>query len=483
MLAPGLTSLAQAAPVAEDALAWAAPAAATAAAGQTSATITWAAATGGAGGYTYSAASVVYDSQGASTTASVSTSGSGAGTTTVSGLVNGQVVVVARTVTDADGTVVPVQGVVAINAGAATITPGTAPASQSLAAGSTSATIGTWGAPSGGTGPYTYAVTELTNNGTTVGGSGLGPWTAAGLSDGQTYAYLLTITDSLSAKGYSVVTVSVAAGSGLGAWTVVDECDFTDANWTALSSTSTTASTTAWQHILYAADGTTPRAYVYNNSAEARTLSLSPSGQGLTLVNGTSTAQPTIGVWPAGWDTLRAGSRRDAWLIEIIFGGEEPSGTLGFGHDVNVSTSTSSAAGAPGTGGRVVNSGSNIAIEAASYISAFASKSIQTVTAGVTRAYTCGVQVTIADSRRHDIFTRVGATDYGDPQSGQRVRVQSTSTTMSNPGADVTTSAAWFGTSISARTKCWMLHNGSATSGSNVRLIKLRLLRKVNGSL
>lgn len=468
---------------ASPALAWAAPSAATVSAGTTSATVTWATPTGGTTPYSYGAASVVYDSQAASTTALLSTSGAGAGATTVSGLVNGQTVILSRTVTDSAGASITVQGVATVGATSATITPGTAPASQSLAAGSTSATIGTWGAPSGGTGPYTYAVTELTNNGTTVGGSGLGPWTAAGLSDGQTYAYLLTITDSLSAKGYSVVTVTVAAAASLGEWTVVDALDFTDANWTAFSTTSTTTSTSAWYATLYASDGTTPRAYVYNNSAEARTLSLSPSGQGLTLVNGTSTAQPTIGVWPAGWDTLRAGSRRDAWLIEIIFGGEEPSGTLGFGHDVNVSTSTSSAAGAPGTGGRIVNSGSNIAIEAASYISAFASKSIQTVTAGVTRAYTCGVQVTIADSRRHDIFTRVGATDYGDPQSGQRVRVQSTSTTMSNPGADVTTSAAWFGTSISARTKCWMLHNGSATSGSNVRLIKLRLLRKVNGSL
>ena len=465
------------------ALSWAVPSAAAVSAGTTSATVTWATPTGGTTPYSYGAASVVYDSQAASTTALLSTSGAGAGATTVSGLVNGQTVILSRTVTDSAGASITVQGVATVGATSATITPGTAPASQSLAAGSTSATIGTWGAPSGGTGPYTYAVTELTNNGTTVGGSGLGPWTAAGLSDGQTYAYLLTITDSLSAKGYSVVTVTVAAAASLGVWEVVDAVDFTDADWTSMSSTSTTASTSAWQHTLYAADGTTPRAYVYNNSAEARTLSLSPSGQGLTLVNGTSTAQPTIGVWPAGWDTLRAGSRRDAWLIEIIFGGEEPSGTLGFGHDVNVSTSTSSAAGAPGTGGRIVNSGSNIAIEAASYISAFASKSIQTVTAGVTRAYTCGVQVTIADSRRHDIFTRVGATDYGDPQTGQRVRVQATSTAMTAPGADVTTSASWFATSISGRAKCWLYHDGSATSGSHVRLIKLRLLRKIDGSL
>lgn len=472
-----------AAPVAEDPLAWAAPAAATAAAGQTSATITWATATGGAGSYSYGAASVAYDSQGASSTASLSTSGTGAGSTTVSGLVNGQVVVVARTVTDADGTVVPVQGVVAINAGAATVTPGTAPAGQTLAAGTASVTIGTWGSPSGGTGPYTYAVTEISGGGTVISGSGLGPYTAAGLVDGQTYAFLMTVTDSLSAKGYSVVTVSVAAGSGLGAWTVVDEVDFTDANWTALSSTSTTASTTAWQHVLYAADGTTPRAYVANNSAETRTLSISPSGSGLTLVNGATTSAPSVLVWPAGWTPLLGGSRRDAWLIEAVVEGEEPTGVAGFVHLVTVTTNDTTAATTPGTGLRVTNTSGNILVQAYSYITSATGTTVRTVTAGATRLWRASLQVTIADFRRHDVFYNNAATDYAAPQTGSRVRIQSTSTSQTAVGADVTTSSAWGGTTIAGRTKLALYHDGSATSGSAVRLRKLRLLRMPLGSL
>lgn len=465
------------------ALSWEVPSAAAVSAGTTSATVTWATPTGGTTPYSYGAASVVYDSQAASTTALLSTSGAGAGSTTVSGLVNGQTVILSRTVTDAAGESVTVQGVATVAASSATVTPGTAPASQSLAAGSTSATIGTWGAPSGGTGPYTYAVTELNGTGTTIGGSGLGPWTVSGLSDGVTYAFLLTITDSLSAKGYSVVTIAVARSASVGTWEVVDSVDFTDANWTALSSTDATASTTAWQHVLYAADGVTPRAYVYNNVADGRTLSLSPSGQGLTLVNSAITVQPTIGVWPAGWNAMRGGSRRDAWMMEAIFGGEEPSGVGAFGHHCNLNTNTTTAVSTPGTGARVINTSGNMSIRAASYITSFADQAIQTLTAGATRAYTCGVQVTIADSRRHDVHIRPGATDFGDPQTGQRVRVQATSTAMTAPGADVTTSASWFATSISGRAKCWLYHDGSATSGSHVRLIKLRLLRKIDGSL
>ena len=465
------------------ALSWEVPAAAAVSSGTTSATVTWATPTGGTSPYTYGAASVVYDSQAASTTATLSTSGAGAGSTTISGLANGQTVILSRTVTDAASASVTVQGVATVGATSATITPGTAPAAQTLAAGSTSATIGTWGAPSGGTGPYTYAVTELGGSGVTIGGSGLGPWSVTGLSDGVTYAFLLTVTDSLSAKGYSVVTVAVRRGATVGGWTVVDAIDFTDADWTALSSTDATASTTAWQHTLYKADGVTPRAYVYNNVTDGRTLSLSPSGQGLTLVNSATTVQPTIGIWPAGWDALRGGSRRDAWLMEAIFGGDEPSGVGAFGHHCNLNTNTTSAVSTPGTGARVINTSGNMSVRASSYITSFADQAIQTLTAGATRAYTCGVQVTIADSRRHDIHIRPGATDYGDPQTGQRVRVQATSTAMTAPGAEVTTSASWFATSISARAKCWLYHDGSATSGSNIRLIKLRLLRKIDGSL
>lgn len=266
-------------------------------------------------------------------------------------------------------------------------------------------------------------------------------------------------------------------------WEVLDETDFTDANWTAFSTTSTTASSVAWYALLYAADGVTVRAYVYNNVTDARTLSLSPSGSGLVLVNGAITVQPTLGIWPAGWTAMLGGSRRDAWMVEAIVGGEEPAGVTGFVHIFGISTNNTSAASTPNTGIRNINSASNTQIRVISYITAAAEQVIQAIPPGATRAYTCGVQVTIADSRREDVYVRTNATDYGSPQSGQRVRVQATSTTLTTPGADVTTSAPWFGTSIGSRTKFWLYHDGSATVGSNVRLLKLRLLRKINGSL
>jgi hypothetical protein len=461
------------------ALSWAVPAAAAVSSGTTSATVTWATPTGGTAPYTYSTASVVYDSQGASTTATLSTSGAGAGSTTISGLASGQTVILSRTVTDAASASVTVQGVATVGATSATITPGTAPAAQTLAAGSTSAMIGTWGAPSGGTGPYTYAVTELGGSGVPIAGSGLGPWSVAGLSDGVTYAFMLTITDSLGAKGYSVVTIAVRRVAVTGEWIVVDAVDFTDANWTSLSSTSTTTSTSAWQHTLYAADGTTPRAYVYNNSVEARTLSLSPSGTGLTLVNGAITNQPAIGIWPAGWDALRGGSRRDLWMVEAIVAGKEPTGTTGFVHIMNLSRDAFTT---PGTGLRNINSASSSLVRAVSYLVSLAEQSIQTVAPGSFREYTAGVQVTINDQRQHDVFVRVGATDYGDPQSGQRVRVQVASGAMTSTAGNYPVSANWFDANIQFRTKWWLYHDGSATTNSEVRLLKLRLLRKPNGS-
>ena len=474
------TAVAQVAVAAAPALAWAAPAAAVTNAGVTSAAITWNTATGGVAPYVYGAAGAVYDSQAASTTAVLSTVGT-PGTTTVSGLVNGQTLVVERSVRDATGNVITVQGSVTVAATAAGVTPGAAPAAQVLASDVTIATIGTWGAPSGGTGPYSYTVTEISNGGTLVAGSGLGVWQVSGLTSGFTFVFLLTVTDSLGAKGYSVTTISVAAA--LDVWEEMDALDFTDADWTAVSTTSTVASSVAWYLVLYAADGVTPRAYVYNNNTEARTLSLAPSGSGLTLVNGAITVQPTVGVWPAGWTAMIGGSRRDAWLIEAIVGGEEPAGALGFVHIFNVSTNTVTAASTPGTGLRNINSGTGTQIRVISYIGGAAEQAIQTIPTGATRAYTCGAQVVIADSRREDVHVRPNATDYGSPQSGQRVRVQATSTAMTAPGANVTTSASWFASTIADRTKFWLYHDGSATVGSRVRLLKLRLLRKINGSL
>lgn len=464
------------------ALSWDAPTAGYAAAGQTSATITWATPTGGQAPYTYTDPGVVYDSQAASTTAALSTSGAGAGATTVSGLVNGQVVVVQRTVTDAAGTKIPVQGVALIGAAAATVTAGTAPAGQALAAGTAEVTIGTWGAPSGGTGPYTYAVTEPSGGGVTISGSGLGAYTAAGLVDGRTYVFLLTITDSLGAKGYSTVTVSVSASESMGGWEEVGRVILTDADVTSLSSSDATASTSAWQHTIYAADGTTPKVYVYNNTTDTRTLSISPSGTGLRLVNGGSTQQPTVALWAPAWEPILNGSRADAWMFEIVFAGEESSGSGAFGHHFNIGASTTTAVSSPNTGARIVNSGSNISMNAASYITSFANQAVQTIAAGAKRTYTGSVQITIADSRRHIIYMSPGSTGFRDPQTGQRVQVQTASTSMTAPGGENTTSASWFASTISGRTKVWMYHDGVDTSGY-VEIRAVRLLRKKGGSL
>ena len=479
MLAPGMTSMAQPVIASANDLAWAAPAATLVTAGTTSGSVTWASPSGGTPGYTYGTAGIVSDSAGASTTATVATAGTAPGATTVSGLVNGQTVVLQRTATDAAGAQVTVQAAVTVAATAAGVTAGTAPAGQSLAAGTTSATIGTWGAPSGGAGGYTYAVTDPTGA-TTISGSGLGPWAVAGLTDGVTYAFLLTITDSASAKGYSVVTISVAAAA-TSDWVVVDSLRFDDGNWTSVTSTSTAQSTSAFQLTLYASDGTTPRAYVYNNLAIARTVTL--DADGLTLINGTSGVTPAMGVWPAGWDSLRAGSRADAWLIEALVEGEEPAGSGSFVHLQGASTVTASPAATPTTGIRLVNTTTKVNMLAACYITAFDNVSVRTIDPSPDRTYAASVQVTIADSRRHDVFITAGATDFCDPMTGLRVRAQGATSAMSAVGAENPTSAAWFGTSVSARTKWWMYHDGTATSGSFVRLVGLRLLRKPRGSL
>jgi hypothetical protein len=462
-----------------DALAWAAPAAAVVAAGVTSATITWATPTGGAGGYTYSSPGIAYDSAGASSTVTLSTSGSGAGATVVSGMVNGQTVLLQRTVTDSDGTVVPVQGAATVAATATAITAGTAPAGQSLAAGTTSATIGTWGAPSGGTAPYTYVVTELGGSGVTISGSGLGPYTVAGLTDGVTYAFLLTISDSAGTplKGISVVTISVAASTAAGEWQVIGETTYTDANWTALSSTDT--STAAPQHTLYAADGTTVRALVRNSSAQARTLSLSPSAAGVKLVNGSTAASPSIGLWPADWDTLRGASRRDAHLLQVRATGYEPAGSGAFVHIVGFSTGSTAAS--PLMGIRVTNTGSNLLISAYSYFLG-GSASVRTITAGADRRWTVDLQLVIIDGgARHRLYiTPSPATGWAPPETGIRATVDHNSGVMTLGDASV--AASWFGTSQSARTAVVAYHDGTATTGAAVEITATRYLRLVNGS-
>lgn len=365
---------------------------------------------------------------------------------------------------------------------AADLTAPTPPTPQSLASSATTASL-TWthpGAPSG----TTYAITSIkdvqNNSVSTSSGSGLGAWVFP-VESSKTYAATIEATGPDGQKAQSTAIVQVA--SALGEWELLGECDFTDADWTALSSTDATTSTTAWQHVLYEADGATPRAYILNNSAAARTLSIDPSGSGLELVNGSASVQPTIGVWPANWTPLLGGSRADLWMIEAVCEFEEPAGSGALVHFVGVGTG-SSAIASPSTGVRVTNTSSNLLVSAASYFSGFSTQTLATVTAGASRLARVAMQVVIGDSRRQTGYFTLGATDFQDPEASaaDRIRFASASTTISAVDADDPASSDWFNSGILGRTKALLYHDGTATSGSAVRLKKLRLLRIVGGS-
>jgi len=459
-------------------LAWAAPDATLVTAGTTFGAVSWPTPTGGAGGYTYSAAAFVADSAGASSTATVSTAGTAPGTSTVSGLANNQTVVLQRTVTDSDGETVTVQAAVTVAATAAGVTPGTAPAGQTLAAGTPSATIGTWGAPSGGTGPYTYALTEPGGSGVTISGSGLGPWTVAGLTDGVTYVFLLTITDSLGAKGYSVVTISVAAVVSTGAWEVVGETNFADGDWTDLESTAATAATP--QHLLYAADGTTQRAFSRNTSTSARTLILD-GDTGITLRNGSTAVQPSVGIVPGGWSGMAGASRRDAHILQMQVGGYETAGTSNFVHVVGISTT--SANSSPLMGFRVVNTGSNVLVTFYSYYLSD-SVTLRTIPTGVDRRWSADFQLVILDGgSSHRAYVTVNPTGWADPLTGQRVSIQAPSRTLTL--GDWPTAATWTAGTDSGRPAVVLYHDGGSVTltESGVMVTRCRHLRLPGGSL
>lgn len=462
--------------IVEEALAWAAPATVSVAAGQTTATVTWPAPTGGAGDYTYSTPSLVFDSQGASSTLALSSTGT-PGTTTLSGLVNAQTVVLTRTATDADGAQVSVQAVATVGATSASLTPGTAPAGQSLEAGTTTLTIGTWGAPSGGTGPYTYGLTEISGGGTTISGSGLGSWTAAGLTNGVTYVFLLTITDSLGAKGYSVVTISVAAAASVGSWEVMGETDFTDGDWTSLTSTSATAATP--QHRLYAADGTTQRAFTRNTNTAGRTLIL--DGNGVTLRNGSTAVQPSVGVVPGGWSGIIAASRRDAHILQMQVSGYEVAGTSNFVHIAGISTNSTITS--PMMGVRVINTGSDVRLTFMSYYLTD-DVVLRTIPTGADRRWVVDFQLLILDGGSgHRAFVTVNPIGWADPMTGQRVSIQGAARALTL--TDWPTATNWFaGTDSGTPAVVLYQDGGSATlTDSGVLVTKCRHLRLPNGSL
>lgn len=454
-------------------LAWTAPASVAVATGTTSTNVTWASASGGVSPYTYGATTLKYDSAGNYT----QTVSDASLVTTISGMANGSTYVLERIVTDSEGTQVTIQAAVVVGAASATITAGTAPSSQTLAAGTLSATIGTWGAPSGGTGPYTYSLTEPTGNGAVISGSGLGPYTVTGLTNGRTYAFQLEITDSLSAKGYSVVTISIAYA--VPEWEVLLDVDFTDANWTALNSTDATASTAAAQHTLYAADGTTPRARVWNNTAQARRLRIDPSGTGLALIGTSTTASPSIKVEllnSAGVNIFSTLNWTDDLIkVEFLAEGEEPAGSGGFAHLVAFSSAFTN--GANQHGYRTVESTSKVRPIRRSWTTSDDSINQAILDVGSTRKYQVQWEGYITGSRTIESYGREGTSLTAltpIPRSGKYYFHQCVSQTHT---ASPTLTA--FGATTSSFWGIMMYHDGTAIDSGSAGGLSRNTLKKV----
>jgi len=300
----------------------------------------------------------------------------------------------------------------------------------------------------------------------------------AGLTDGVTYAFLLTITDSLGAKGYSVVTIAVAAVVSTGAWEVVGETDFADGDWTDLESAAATAATP--QHLLYAADGTTQRAFTRNTNTAARTLILN-GDEGITLRNGSTSVQPAVGIVPGGWNGMIAASRRDANILQMQVGGYEAAGSSSFVHVVGISTS--SANSSPLMGFRVVNTGSNVLVTFYSYYLAD-SVTLRTILTGADRRWSADFQLLILDGgSSHRAYITLNPTDWAEPMTGQRVSIQAPSRTLTL--GDWPKAASWDTYTDSGRPAVVLYHDGgSATvTDSGVVVTKCRHLRLPNGCL
>jgi hypothetical protein len=183
--------------------------------------------TGGSGSYSYSVALAQVTGSGASLT------GSGLGPYTVSGLADGSIVRVTLTVTDTttNQQVFNTATIAVLQAGTYTpLVAGADPAAQILAAGTTSTAV-TFTAPTGGTGLYAYSVTldQTLGVGASVSGSGLGPYTVSGLSDGSAAKITLTATD-LGLVGQTttaICQIGVLTSATSGAWTPILDQDMT----------------------------------------------------------------------------------------------------------------------------------------------------------------------------------------------------------------------------------------------------------------
>lgn len=94
-----------------------------------------------------------------------------------------------------------------------------APADQPLSSGSTASAAITFGTPTGGSGTYSYAATLDKVGGAagaSMSGSGAGPYTVSGLSDGDLTAVRMTITDTVTGQtADQAVVVGVATAAGV----------------------------------------------------------------------------------------------------------------------------------------------------------------------------------------------------------------------------------------------------------------------------
>lgn len=464
-------------------LAWVAPTTVTSNSGTTTQTITFNPPTGGRPPYTYGTPTVSYDS----TETGYATVSRAELVCTVSNLVDNATYVISLTATDSEGSVISVEGTIVVLAGVNAITFASRPENQTLEPEVIYTSLSAWGSPSGGTGPYTYAVTEPTGRGVTITGSGLGPYIIDGLTSGRSYVILMTVTDSLGAKGYSAVTISVGyAPSG---WSVVADIDFTDSNWTALNSTDNTANSGSPQFTIYGSDGTTPRVQIWNTSTQSRRLKIDPSSTGLTLRTLFTTASPSIKVVPV--DALnrpifpQLDWTNDVIKIEFHAEIEEPSGVGAFAHLVSFATATTN--GNIQHGYRVVNSGTNIIPQRRSWTTSSTDVNQSTVTAGSTRKCQLQLEIYVTGSRTVESYGREGSTVTTftpTPRTGKYYFHQAVAQVM----ATIPTKTSYTTTSVGG----WgiflycdgsFVDNDTAGGKSRVTLTRLRISRLPNGSI
>jgi hypothetical protein len=463
-------------------LSWTSPNAVSVGSTTTSASITWNAASGGSAPYSYSESFLSFDSTGAYT-ASLSDVDL---VTTLSGMTTGGTYILEKTVTDALGKTLTLQAAFVVAPSAATLTPGSSPANQTLSAGTLSASIGTWGAPSGGTAPYSYTLVETTGHGALILGSDLGPWGASGLTNGRSYAFLLTITDILGAKGYSVVTISIAYS--VPEWEEVITVDFTDANWTSFINTGIVASALVKQATIYAADGTTPRIDIWNNSTQARELAIDPSSTGLILKTTSAAASPSVKVVvldDTGQNVMQTLDwKNDLVKVEFLWETEEPSGSGAFSHLVGFSRLGTNTLNQHGY--RLVNTGSNILSQRRSWTTSDSLVTEATITPSPSRKCQLQWEAYVTGSRTIESYGRTAAS-IGDlpiiPRSGSYYMHQAVSQTLASiPTMTNFADTAQGGWGFLMYVDGSAVDNGTTTL-SRGTLKKIRISRIPNGSV